>query len=330
MRVAGIVANPASGKDIRRLVAYGTVFDNLEKVNIVKRILIGLEAVGIEKTVYMPDYYGILPRALDGLRKQLNMCVEPVDIELTGTQIDSMKAAEVMAQQGVGCIIVLGGDGTNRMVAKGSANVPLLSVSTGTNNVFPEMVEGTIAGMAAGVIARGHYANGAVKVAKKLVIRKNGEDVDLGLVDAVVVDGNFVGSRAMWEIKPLLQAVVTRAKAHNIGIASIAGNLSPVETYEPRGVRFFFDPDRTDILAPIAPGLILPVGIREYGYIEPGEPIRLPDANCIIALDGEREVEVRLGDVVEIVLSTHGPHIVDIEAALAGEVEYRQAQKTEA
>ena len=330
MRVAGIVANPASGKDIRRLVAYGTVFDNLEKVNIVKRILLGLESVGIEKTVYMPDYYGILPRALDGLRKQLDMCVEPVDIELTGTQIDSMKAAEAMAQQGVGCIVVLGGDGTNRMVAKGSADVPLLSVSTGTNNVFPEMVEGTIAGMAAGVIARGHYANGAVKAAKKLVVRKNGVDVDIGLVDAVVVDGNFVGSRAMWEIKPLLQAIVTRAKAHNIGIASIAGNLSPVETYEPRGMRVVFDPDRVDLLAPIAPGLILPVGIREYGFIEPGEPIRLPDANCIIALDGEREVEVHHGDVVEIVLSTHGPHVVDIEAALAGEVERRQAQKTEA
>ncbi|MFZ5976009.1 MAG: ATP-NAD kinase family protein [Bacillota bacterium] len=328
MRVAGIVANPASGKDIRRLVAYGTVFDNNEKVNIVKRILLGLEAVGIEKTVYMPDYYGILPRALDGLRKQLKMCVEPVDIELTGTQIDSMHAAEAMAKLNVGCIVVLGGDGTNRMVAKGCADVPLLSVSTGTNNVFPEMVEGTIAGMAAGVVARGHYANGAVKVAKKLIIRKNGADVDIGLVDAVVVDGNFVGSRAMWEIRPLMQAVVTRAKANNIGIASIAGNLMPVDTYEPRGMQVIFDPDREDILAPIAPGLILPVGIKEYRYIGPDEPILLPDANCIIALDGEREVEVRRGDRVEIVLSTHGPHVVDIEGALSGAVEQRNALKT--
>jgi predicted polyphosphate/ATP-dependent NAD kinase len=330
MRVAGIIANPASGKDIRRLVAYGTVFDNLEKVNIAKRILLGLDAVGVEKTVYMPDYYGIVPRALEGLRKEIDMRVEPVDIELTGTQVDSCRAAEVMARQGVGCIVVLGGDGTNRVVAKGSADTPLLSVSTGTNNVFPEMVEGTIAGMAAGVIARGRYASGAVKVAKKLVIRKNGVDVDIGLVDAVVVDGNFVGSRAMWEIKPLLQAVVTRAKAHNIGIASIAGNLMPVETYEPRGMRIVFDPGREDMLAPIAPGLILPVGIKEYGYIGPGEPVRLPDANCIIALDGEREVEVHCGDVVEIVLSVNGPHVVDIEATLAGAVEQRRARKTNA
>ncbi|MDI9377286.1 MAG: ATP-NAD kinase, partial [Synergistota bacterium] len=34
MTLVGIIANPASGKDIRRLVAHGSVFDNIEKVNI--------------------------------------------------------------------------------------------------------------------------------------------------------------------------------------------------------------------------------------------------------------------------------------------------------
>jgi len=41
----GIIANPASGKDIRRLVALGTVFDNQEKLNIDRRILLGLDAL---------------------------------------------------------------------------------------------------------------------------------------------------------------------------------------------------------------------------------------------------------------------------------------------
>jgi len=35
LKPVGIISNPASGKDIRRLVAYGSVFDNNEKVNIV-------------------------------------------------------------------------------------------------------------------------------------------------------------------------------------------------------------------------------------------------------------------------------------------------------
>ena len=46
MRPVGIIANPASGKDIRRLVAYGSVFGNMEKINIIKRLLIGLDSVG--------------------------------------------------------------------------------------------------------------------------------------------------------------------------------------------------------------------------------------------------------------------------------------------
>lgn len=110
MAVVGIIANPASGKDIRRLVAYGTVFDNQEKVNIVRRALLGLAATGVRQVVYMPDYYGIVPKALDGLSSQhrLSLEVNPVDMELTGTQIDSYKAAVEMNRLGVGCMIVLG------------------------------------------------------------------------------------------------------------------------------------------------------------------------------------------------------------------------------
>src|SRR5204862_7848728 len=66
--LVGIIANPASGRDIRRLVAHGTVFDNNEKAAIVRRVLLGLEAVGIQRVAYMPEHdFGILPRALNEL-----------------------------------------------------------------------------------------------------------------------------------------------------------------------------------------------------------------------------------------------------------------------
>ncbi len=55
MATVGIIANPAAGKDIRRLVAQASVFDNTEKVNIVRRVLLGLEAVGVEQVIFMPD-----------------------------------------------------------------------------------------------------------------------------------------------------------------------------------------------------------------------------------------------------------------------------------
>ena len=144
MSLVGIIANPASGKDIRRLVAYGSVFDNQEKVRILRRVLIGLAAVGVERIYYMQDYFGIVDRALS--KVDLKIPISALISNLTGTQEDSIQAAHIMASEGAACIVTLGGDGTNRAVVKGSNLVPILPISTGTNNVFPYMVEGTIAG----------------------------------------------------------------------------------------------------------------------------------------------------------------------------------------
>ena len=55
MAAVGIIANPASGKDIRRLVAHATVCDNMEKVNLLRRILLGLQAAGVDRVLIMPD-----------------------------------------------------------------------------------------------------------------------------------------------------------------------------------------------------------------------------------------------------------------------------------
>jgi len=60
----GIIANPASGKDIRRLVSHATVVNNHEKASIVRRVLVALHASGVEQVDIMPDPFGIGARAL--------------------------------------------------------------------------------------------------------------------------------------------------------------------------------------------------------------------------------------------------------------------------
>ena len=54
--LVGIIANPASGKDIRRLVAHGSTFDNNEKINIVRRVLLGLAAAGVSEVAVSPGH----------------------------------------------------------------------------------------------------------------------------------------------------------------------------------------------------------------------------------------------------------------------------------
>lgn len=319
MTTVGIIANPASGKDIRRLVAYGITFDNLEKVNIVRRALLGLAATGVDRVLYMPEYYGIVPRAVDGLSvlHKLPIKIEDLDMEITRMQEDSTTAARMLNEQGVNCIITLGGDGTNRVVAKGCGKVPLVPISTGTNNVFPEMVEGTIAGLAAGVVAQGTVQDfPGIYTSKRLVIYKNGVEVDHALVDAVVLADAFIGSRAVWDEGHLKQIVVTRGEPDTIGISAIAGNIEPVGVASRKGMAIDIGPGNIKVMAPIAPGLIKPIDISDYRLLEVGEEISVARGRCVIALDGEREVEVDENDTISIKLASDGPRVVDVNLAL--------------
>lgn len=319
MPKVGIVANPASGKDIRRLVAYGTVFDNQEKVNIVKRLLLSMAAAGVQQVMYMPDYYGIVPRAVEGIygRHKLDIEVIAAAIDLTGTQVDTYHAAVAMEQAKVDCIVSLGGDGTNRMIAKGCGQTPLLPISTGTNNVFPFMIEGTIAGLAAGVVASGVVTGSpAVQPTKKLVVYKNGKPVDIALIDAVVMKDSFIGARAVWEMNRAVKIFVTRGEAHNIGMSAIAGNLVPVGIKEQCGLVVEIGTGGVMVAAPIAPGLIKEVPIQSYRHLNIDEEIEIINVPCIIALDGEREVEVGKEEKVSIKLTFQGPNVIDVEAAL--------------
>lgn len=318
----GIIANPASGKDIRRLVAHGTVFDNMEKVSIVRRIILACDAVGIKRILYMPDYYGIVPKALRGIgsRERVRLRVEAVPMELTGTQADSQTAAALMCRECCGCIVTLGGDGTNRMVAKGSGDIPLVPVSTGTNNVFPSMLEATPAGLAAAVTALGIVPESVFR-AKRLAIRKEGVVEDIALVDAVVLDEPFIGARAVWHAENIEQAVLTRGEAHNIGIASILGGVRPVRQTDPFGAALRFGPpgsgkDGKTVVVPIAPGLFRKINIVSLKSLPLGHCVPVRDTPCIIALDGEREVIFEKGEEGDICLDLGGPLVTDARQAL--------------
>lgn len=156
MALVGIIANPTSGKDIRRLVGQALVIGNREKVNIVKRVLIGLHSAGVQEVCIMPDRLGIGSQSVHDLKPRHPQVVEGVkiiDMVLQDSGEDTTRAAAALREMGAQAIITLGGDGTVRVAAKGAGEVPILPISTGTNNVLPKFIEGTVAGLAAGRFA---------------------------------------------------------------------------------------------------------------------------------------------------------------------------------
>ena len=64
--------------------------------------------------------------------------------------------------------------------------------------------------------------------------------------------------------------------------------------------------------APIAPGLIKPVGIVHCRKINVGEQCTRTTPAGTLAFDGEREIELFAGDRVDIALDRLGPRSVDV------------------
>jgi predicted polyphosphate/ATP-dependent NAD kinase len=227
---------------------------------------------------------------------------------------DSVCATRMMREMGVGCIIVLGGDGTNRVVARECGPVPIVPVSTGTNNVIPHLIEGTVAGLAAGFVARHPelLSQMAYRSKRLEVIVDDRTEPDLALVDVAVVEGTAVASHAVWEPNTVRQVIVTRAEPTATGISSLVGFLAPVSPREARGLCLSLgEPRICQVTAPLAPGLVVTFGVKEVRDLSIGDSVQVRGGNRLLALDGEREIPLTRDQVARIVLRDDGPWFVD-------------------
>jgi predicted polyphosphate/ATP-dependent NAD kinase len=243
-----------------------------------------------------------------------------LDMPIAGDASDSALAARMMREIGIAAIVVLGGDGTHRVVAAECGDVPIAGVSSGTNNAFPETREPTVTGLAVGLAVNGAtppaiaFANN-----KRLDVSINGRR-EIALVDVAIVKEGFVGTRAIWKTDRLRELFVTFGEPNGIGLSSIVGLLAPVQRSEPFGRRVLLAPSDEApfaLQAPIAPGLIEPIGIVEVSTIPFEKPSRLSIAAGTIALDGEREVVFSEKDEVTVVLRAGAFRTIDVAACMA-------------
>ena len=180
------------------------------------------------------------------------------------------------------------------------------------------MIEGTIAGLAAGLVAT-----------KKVSIKKNtftstclevvidGKPVDIALVDVVVCDDVFIASRAVWKMEKIRQIFLNQARPCNIGLSSIGGMLHSIAPEEPCSMYLELDKKGQPVTAPIAPGVIETVVIANMQLMEFGEEVDISLKPSVVALDGEREMEIKRGCKATIRFSAHGPLVVDINRTMA-------------
>lgn len=318
----GIVANPASGKDVRRLVARASVFDNQEKQAIVGRAVIGAVAAGATEFVYLNDRHGIVANAL---AEHPHVNARAILEGDTMTALDTISAARAMQEAGCSVVMTLGGDGTNRAFTLGWPDAPLIPISTGTNNVFPNMGEATVAGAAAGIIASGLVSVAEVSRAHKLIeVSIDGQRDDLALIDAVLTRERFVGARALLSPDQLAAILLTRADPASVGMAAVGGLIQPVKHSSNKALLIKLcggneaqikQKTKHTIKAPIAPGLYTDLHIEDIDVIGLDKPV-VWHGPGVLAFDGERERTLLPDQYATLKVTRNGPKVIRISKVM--------------
>jgi len=312
MKNIGIIANPFSGRDIRRFTSFAFSVTNPEKENMVTRMILSLQAFDVDNIYLMPDSYrlnsNIVAKVLSthGAKNNVHIIdtVFPID-----KPSDTVESIEEMIRRGVKVLIVMGGDGTNRLAAKTTKDIPIIAVSTGTNNVYPTFSEGTAVGSAAAFIATHGYDIPGIIRDKQLEIYINDELADIATVDILICKNPFTGSKAVWKLDEIEDIFVCRTRSVAIGFSSIIGCQVNCSDDDDFGYRTFVGRGGVHIRPQFEPGKITPMEVEKPEKIEVGENgyVFYKDYNGTVALDGERTVTFKAGDKLEVKVSRNGP-----------------------
>ena len=310
----GIIANPVSGRDIRRVAARGGVSSAEDKRNRIARAVIGAVAAGAKHVVAMKEPFGIASGALADLPVDADL--EILDIGARVDPRDTERAALAMRERGIRVVITLGGDGTNRTIARAWPQAVLVPMSTGTNNVFPSHVEPTVAGAAAGLVATNLVDLHLVAPQSKVIhLTLSDGSQDIALIDAATLANDFVGNRLPVDATNLRQLLVTTARPDTIGVSSIAGLHTICRADEDSAILVTCGSGGAPTNAPIAPGLYREVPVKGVQKVNLEEEVELFGPSTL-AFDGDREHQISSNTPAIAVVRRDGPRVIDVSRAL--------------
>ncbi|HEY5644644.1 MAG TPA: NAD(+)/NADH kinase [Pseudomonadales bacterium] len=329
----GILVNPMSGRDVRRLAAHAANMTHEAKRDIVARIAAGADACGAGVLHVAKEPFRIATAAVEHMN--LSARVNVIDAPVRNNAGDTERTVEEFLRAGCRVIVSLGGDGTNRAIVRAlgragtdGRDVRLIALSTGTNNVFPTMAEPTVAGMVAGLAARGLLdESGAHRRAKVLHVsgRPASEKAhalpDVGLIDAVVLRRDHVGNLLPFDPARIDRVLLTRAEPASVGMSPIGGLVEPLGAEEDggllvelAGVEEAREGDHV-FLAPLSPGLFRKVAVRSLTRIPFGVTVPMLGPG-VLALDGDRDHKLLPNHALHVEIRRDGPWLVDLQAAM--------------
>jgi hypothetical protein len=281
----GLIVNPLAGSDMRRLNAPAGHTSNAGKLATARRVEAAALAAGATEVLVAAE---------------------------VGSGVHTVAAAKRMWKQGCAVVVVLGGDGTCRDAAIGWPQAPLIALSTGTNNVFPQAIDPVAAGTAAGLVASGCIGVDVVAAPSKRLVVTVADQQYLALVDVAVIDGSTVGARAVLHAQSVRAVVAALSSPLASGLSSIAGRVAPLAADDPDAVvvRLGGDGARR-VRVPLVPGSFDIVRLAGVDRLRRGDVVRF-GGPAVLAFDGERDVVVGAGETISVTVDDGGPLRVDV------------------
>jgi len=309
----GIIVNPLAGTDIRRLSAPAGHTSHAAKVGIVQKIAVAAIEAGARRVLLGDDGAGLARRAAQSIGIAAEVIADiPADVHSR-----SIVAAQQMWKRGCAVVVAVGGDGTCRDVAVGWPGVPLIAVSTGTNNVYPQSIDPIAAGSAAGLIAAGQVPLDYVSRPSKRLSVQVGDQEYIALVDVAVLDGTVVGSRAVLDIGTVRSVVAAISSPLASGLSSIAGRVMPIDSDDPDAIVVDLGgaTARRRTRVPLVPGRFATVEVAATRRLRRGAVERFVGP-AVLAFDGERDVVMHRDETAFVTVDDGGPTRIDVERAL--------------
>ena len=234
----GMIANPVSARDVRRVLSDAAGLTLGERVAMLLRVLRVLASMGVDEVLLMPEREGLRALLDRQLLRESSQAYRRLptlrwlDMTVSGSVADTLAAASLMRDQGVRALMVMGGDGTHRAVASVCRDVPIVGISTGTNNAFPPMREVTVTAMATALYVRGRIPEAvAVRNEKRLDVRcidtqRERVREDIALIDVGVLNERILGAKAIGDAGSLHTILVTQASPEGRGAVRRGGDAA--------------------------------------------------------------------------------------------------------
>ena len=312
MASIAICVNPMAGRDVRRVAARASTMTFEAKRDAIARIAAGADAVGVADIFIVEEPFRLATVALQWMPLQAQVHV--LEVPVAHGAGDTEAAVAAFVERGVRTIVSLGGDGTNRAIARAEQDIDLIPLSTGTNNVFPTLMEPTVAGMAAGLAARGLLPERLRPPCKLLHVVFADESRDVGVIDAAYLEDDFIGNMRPFDADKLRLLLLTRAEPDAIGTSPIGGYVDVVEAADDCGLLLRTGPGGR-LNAPLSPGLFRELSVADAERIPFDTPV-LFRGHGVLALDGDREHKLSEGQAASVTIRRDGPRVVDVAQAM--------------